>query len=137
VGYKGTMKMLPSDSIPTNGRITRTNAEDLRYDEFDLQHLSGEALSRLKAEIGVIVGQAELTREMISAEHARRELNNSAPHAESDRLIDVKEAAVRLGYSTDFIYTHADEFPFTVRHNRSLRFSSLGIDRYIKKRAGQ
>jgi predicted DNA-binding transcriptional regulator AlpA len=58
----------------------------------------------------------------------------SGPDAE-DRLIDVREAAKRLGISTSQMYRTADEFPFTIRSGRALRFSSLGISRWIEKRA--
>lgn len=53
---------------------------------------------------------------------------------EPDRLLDVTAAAERLGVSTDWLYHHARQLPFTVRNGRLLRFSSHGIDRYIRNR---
>jgi excisionase family DNA binding protein len=48
-----------------------------------------------------------------------------------DELLSVEEAAERLGMSTDYIYRHAGKLPFARRMGRNVRFSSLGIDRYI------
>lgn len=54
-----------------------------------------------------------------------------------DHLLDVKEAAQRLGTSTDHLYRHGCTLPFTVRVGSRLRFSSRGIDRYIRVRLGR
>jgi len=54
--------------------------------------------------------------------------------SEPDSLLDVPTAARRLGVSRDWLYRHAHQLPFTVRQGRLLRFSSHGIDRYIKAR---
>lgn len=56
---------------------------------------------------------------------------------EPDSLLDVTAAATRLGASQDWLYRHARRLPFTVRNGRLLRFSSHGIDRYIKNRQGR
>lgn len=56
------------------------------------------------------------------------------PAGEPDSLLDVSAAATRLGASRDWLYRHACQLPFTVRNGRLLRFSSHGIDRYIKNR---
>ena len=54
----------------------------------------------------------------------------------ADRLLNVQEAAQKLGHKPDWIYRHHGEFPFRVRHGRTLRFSELGIEDYIRKRLG-
>src|SRR5437762_3418847 len=51
-----------------------------------------------------------------------------------DELLDVVEAAFRLGISKDYLYRHHARFPFTRRMGRSLRFSALGIEKYIRQR---
>lgn len=69
---------------------------------------------------------------------ARIRLNaqrQSSGPAVEDRLLDVKEAAERLGISTSQLYRTADDFTFTIRSGRALRFSSLGISKWIEKRA--
>ncbi|MGD0950449.1 MAG: helix-turn-helix domain-containing protein [Candidatus Binatia bacterium] len=53
-----------------------------------------------------------------------------------DALLDVTEAAKRLATTKDWLYRHAAGLPFTVRQGRLLRFSSQGIDRYIRERSG-
>jgi predicted DNA-binding transcriptional regulator AlpA len=57
--------------------------------------------------------------------------------SEPDSLIDVTAAAERLGVSRDWLYHHARQLPFTVRQGRLLRFSSHGINRYIRSRQGR
>jgi predicted DNA-binding transcriptional regulator AlpA len=54
-----------------------------------------------------------------------------------DRLLDVEEAARQLGVSADWLYRKAARLPFTIRLGRSLRFSSLGLERYIRQRQGR
>ena len=50
-----------------------------------------------------------------------------------DELLTVELAAERLGVSVDYLYRNHSRFPFTRRMGRTLRFSSLGIDDYIKR----
>lgn len=56
---------------------------------------------------------------------------------EPDSLLNVAAAATRLGSSRDWLYRHSRQLPFTVHNGRLLRFSSHGIDRYIKSRQGR
>jgi predicted DNA-binding transcriptional regulator AlpA len=55
---------------------------------------------------------------------------------QGDRLLNVREAAEKLGVAPDWIYRHHGELPFRVRHGRLLRFSEIGIEEYIRKRHG-
>lgn len=66
--------------------------------------------------------------------HCMMRLSAPAPIAQSDCLLDVKEAAERLGISAQYLYRHSEQFPFTRREGRKLLFSSLGIDRYIAQK---
>jgi excisionase family DNA binding protein len=60
-----------------------------------------------------------------------------ADTASEDHLLTVEEAAERLGTSRDWLYRKAHKLPFTVRlGSRRLRFSSKGIDRYLRTRQG-
>lgn len=55
-----------------------------------------------------------------------------------DRLLTVEEAAAMLTMTKDYLYRHADELPFSVRPApKQLRFSKLGIQRYIRQRQGR
>jgi excisionase family DNA binding protein len=49
-----------------------------------------------------------------------------------DRLLNVDEAAKKLGVSEDYLYRHHREFPFTRRAGRKLLFSSVGIEKHIR-----
>jgi hypothetical protein len=51
-----------------------------------------------------------------------------------ERLLCVKEAAEKFGVTADWLYRHREEFAFTVRHGRLLRFSELGMEQHIRKR---
>jgi hypothetical protein len=55
--------------------------------------------------------------------------------ARVDELLNVEQAAARLGCSTDYLYRHACQLPFTRRNTvgRALRFSSVGLDTYLRK----
>jgi excisionase family DNA binding protein len=57
--------------------------------------------------------------------------------ADGNRLLDVEQAAARLGVSTDWLYRRAGTLPFAVRLGRAVRFSAAGIDRYIQQRQGR
>jgi predicted DNA-binding transcriptional regulator AlpA len=64
--------------------------------------------------------------------------NSPVEHSgNGDRLLDVQEAARKLGKSKDHLYRHAGDYPFTVRDGRSLRFSELGIEKFIRQRMGR
>lgn len=49
-----------------------------------------------------------------------------------DRLLPISAAAIRLGFSTTYIYRHAHELPFMRRHGRSWRVSQQGLDDYAR-----
>lgn len=55
----------------------------------------------------------------------------------TDCLLDVADAAELLGMAEDTLYRKAKSLPFTVREGRSLRFSKVGIERYIRSRQGK
>jgi hypothetical protein len=50
-----------------------------------------------------------------------------------DMLLDVEQAASRLGVSRDYLYRNHAKFTFTRRIGKRLLFSSLGIDRHINQ----
>jgi len=52
--------------------------------------------------------------------------------ATDDRLIDIQEAAQRLGVSFHYLRRH--EFPFTRHIGKRVLFSSEGIQKYIRQR---
>jgi len=50
-----------------------------------------------------------------------------------DELVDIEEAARRLGVSSSFLYRNHGKFAFSRRVGRSLRFSSQGIQSHIEQ----
>src|SRR5215831_13996037 len=54
--------------------------------------------------------------------------------APSDQLLDVNEAARRLGISKTRLYRHQRQYPFTRHDGRRVLFSALGIDAYIQQK---
>ena len=49
-----------------------------------------------------------------------------------ERLLDVEEAAARLGMSTDWLYRHARQLPFTRRvGRRAVKFDPAGLARWV------
>ena len=53
-------------------------------------------------------------------------------HADGDRLLDAKETARRMGVSLDYIYKHAEEFPFAVKEGRRVLFSERSLEQYLR-----
>lgn len=61
----------------------------------------------------------------------RLTLSVQAP-AGPDELLDVKEAARRLGVSPDYLYRRHATYPFTRRNGRKLCFSAREMGEFIK-----
>jgi predicted DNA-binding transcriptional regulator AlpA len=78
--------------------------------------------------------QQNLLVAVTSAQRAARPADAYGPFG--DVLLDVNQAAPRLGIKPKTLYDHADDYPFTVRKGRSVRFSSKGIDDYIRDNSG-
>ena len=50
-----------------------------------------------------------------------------------DELLTAEQAAARLGMSVSYLYRNHASLPFARKIGRNLRFSSFGIDEYIKR----
>jgi predicted DNA-binding transcriptional regulator AlpA len=59
------------------------------------------------------------------------------PTAAGDRLLDVKDAARRLGVGPDWIYRRVTTLPFVTRLGRTVRVSEAGLERYLRSRHGR
>lgn len=53
-----------------------------------------------------------------------------------DVLLRVGPAAEMLGIGEDTLYRRAEQYPFTVRDGRGLRFSRAGIEKFMRSRQG-
>jgi excisionase family DNA binding protein len=81
-------------------------------------------------DLPALIGQLEAAKATAWAR-----LTAPAPaQTEHDELLNVAEAARRLGVSEDYLYGHHREYPFTRRQGRKLLFSAQGIDRFIRQK---
>ena len=99
----------------------------------DIQHADATAdqLSALISHVASL--QSVLTARLVRDLYTLHETQAR----DGDRLLTVAEAAGRLACSRDWLYRHHHRLPFAVRNGRQLRFSALGVDRYIRQRAGR
>jgi hypothetical protein len=59
-------------------------------------------------------------------------LSSPPPAAQDDALLGVEKTASRMGVSTDYIYRHHCEWPFTRREGKKLLFSRLGLEKHLR-----
>ena len=83
-------------------------------------------------DLPVLIGQLEAAKATAWAR-----LTAPAPAQEHDELLNVSEAARRLGISEDYLYAHHREYPFTRRQGRKLLFSALGINKHIRQQGAK
>lgn len=110
-----------------------SDALNLRLSELlkEVDSLDSEQLSPVLAQVTAL--QTTLLAKLLVQKGQERR----ADAAPEDHLLTVEEAAERLGTSRDWLYCKAHKLPFTVRlGSRQLRFSSKGIDRYLRTRQG-
>ena len=82
-------------------------------------------------EIASALGELERVKVLLAC----RLTSPASATIEKDQLLTVQEAAKRLALSPDTLYRKARDLPFTVTlPGRQTRFSSQGIDRFLKAR---
>ena len=59
-------------------------------------------------------------------------LNGDRPQ-QPDHMLTAAELAERLSVSLRHVYDHADQWPFTKRFGRTLRFSERGLERWLRR----
>lgn len=89
--------------------------------------------------IPAVLGELERLRATLWARLTLTQSNGGHEDSSSDgdRLLSAKEAAAKLGSSSDWLYRHSRSLPFTVRMGRRVQFSEAGIERYIRQRMGR
>jgi excisionase family DNA binding protein len=100
--------------------------------------LRPEVIPVLMAQVAAIQGeyaaiQSSLTARLVSQ-------GSRAPHytSETDKLLNVKQAADLLGCSTDYLYRHPARYrQLEVRDGGAVRFSKRAIDEYIRRNTGR
>ena len=60
----------------------------------------------------------------------------SEPTPPEERLLNVEEAAARLGCTPDWLYRQK-YLPFTVKVGRLRRYSETGLSKWIRQREGR
>jgi len=75
------------------------------------------------------LGDLEIVRATAWARLTAPVINEPLP----DELLDIHEAARRLGASTGYLYHNCSKLPFTRHVGRNLRFSAQGIQKYIQR----
>ena len=102
------------------------------------------ALERVLADLPAseclrVAGELERLKLMALARMIGEGLHADHPSVvKEDRLLTVEEASQKLSMSADYLYRHSAKLPFSVRTGRrQLRFSLLGIERYIRERQGR
>jgi len=99
-----------------------------------LRHHELELALRLAKELPVealprFLGDLEEIRATVQAR-----LVAPAPQPPEDKLVSVKQAALRVGFSWSYLYHHPEEFPFLKKKkNGRWGASSLGINRYLEE----
>ena len=85
--------------------------------------------------IPTLLGELERLKALLWVRLTVRPDGNGAGLLDEDRLLDVNEASAKLGISADALYRN--DYPFKVPVGKRIRFSRLGIERYIKQRVGR
>ncbi|MGA3090565.1 MAG: hypothetical protein ABSD75_18285 [Terriglobales bacterium] len=93
----------------------------------ELEHVLQAAQTLPATALPELLGDLEQIRVTALARLTAPAPVGSAP----DTLLNVAEAAERLGMSAGYLYRHHADFPFTRRIGRSLLFSSAGIQTYL------
>ena len=119
------------DEAALRSRIEALELDAARPDLWDDRERA-EKLLREKSSLERDLAQVDRLAEMLEDVEVLLELADEADDA-STRA----EAAEKLAMTKDFLYRHADEFPFTVRPTSNhLRFSLRGIEKFIRQRTG-
>ncbi len=98
---------------------------DLLNDPERISALPRDAIAELRGQIAKL--DTLLLSRLLAAGEDR-------PGADGDRLLDVAEAAAKLGLSRDALYRN--EYPFVVKIGNRRRFSERGIEKFIRNRTG-
>lgn len=90
--------------------------------------LPSGAIAPLLVQLAAV--QTALAARLITAEPMNGDLRE-------DQLLTAEEAAARMAVSVNYLYKHCSKLPFTIRQGRLVRFSSIGLNRYLEKRRGR
>jgi hypothetical protein len=93
----------------------------------ELQAVLNNLPDMAPAQLPELLGELEVIRAT-----AMLRMSAPSPAQMPDEQLGIVAAAARLGVSTDYLYRHAKQLPFTRRMGRKLLFSGQGIEFYIQ-----
>jgi predicted DNA-binding transcriptional regulator AlpA len=98
--------------------------------------MATERLPALLVEVAALQGRLAAVSNALSARLLADAAVGSPPRPGGfEHLLDVQEAAARLGMSTDWLYRHARQLPFTRRvGRRAVKFDPEGLTRWVAHR---
>jgi len=118
--------------LPSRRPTAIVTFDDVLADPRRLADVAEDALPAMQAEVSTRLIQLAAVQAAIAARQTAVTAGRN-----DDRLLDVDEAAVVLSQTTDWVYRHAKELPFTVRVGTLVRFSAHGIQTFIRNRRGR
>jgi hypothetical protein len=111
--------------------------DELKADPGRAGDLPAQAASDLLTELE---GEIVRTQRLRDALLVRSVVGDSTVRKtkQGDEMLDVDAAAQLLGVSKRWLYVHARDLPFTLQDGKrcKLRFSAVGIARYVRERQG-
>jgi hypothetical protein len=69
---------------------------------------------------------------VLVTEAAQEKPASTGSRREPEHLLTPEQLAERMEVKKTYVYDHADEWPFTKRHNGLLRFSEKGFERWVR-----
>lgn len=112
----------------------RVTAAELVADPTRIADVAPTAVPALLAQLTAVSAALAARLPVDPAGPDSEKLTGDSPQ---DRLLDVRQAAGRLGVSPTWIYRRVARLPFVVRLDRGVRVSATGLERYIRARQGQ
>jgi len=88
-------------------------------------------------QIPAVLAQLAAAQGVLAARLLAADTEGHVSIEQHERLLTVKDAAERLNVSDDWLYRRAAKLPFSVRVGRALRFSEVGLERWIRARNGR
>jgi predicted DNA-binding transcriptional regulator AlpA len=79
------------------------------------------------------LAEVERLRLVLDTSRIEAAARNDRNDAGRDRVLNIHEAATRLGRSESYLYREAHRLPFTVRSGRAVGFSERGIEGWIRR----
>jgi predicted DNA-binding transcriptional regulator AlpA len=95
--------------------------------------MAAERLPALLVEVAALQSQLAAVSNAVSARLLADTATGGMPRPGGhEHLLDTQEAAARLGMSTDWLYRHARQLPFTRRvGRRAVKFDPEGLARWV------